>query len=273
MAMRTGTSDVSGAGGATNVLSASTLIGHKVYNSQGENLGDIKDVMLDVDLGKVAYAVLSFGGFMGMGDKLFAVPWSVLQTKNQAGDKTVPVNDKHHKIVLPIEKERLKTAPGFDKSSWPTMATLDWAKDVDTFYRNDRAASHPVEAANRTAMPAILKYSDLKGFNIETPGGDKLGDIKEIAIDMDGRISYAAVSVGGFLGIGDRIVAVPWDALKVTREGDKGDKKKISLATTKDRLEQAPVFKKETQEQMCDPAWIGRVYEFYSVRPYWSTTG
>lgn len=275
------------------VCFASDVVGMKVNSPTGEDLGKIEDVVINPG-GEISYAVLSFGGFMGMGDKLFAVPWSVLQTKDKdsaekgvpagTGDKDDSKHDgktdmsaasrKHQRIVLPVEKERLKSAPGFDKSNWPTMASLDWARDVDAFYRNDRnTTSRPVDAANRTTMPAILKYSDLKGFNVETPSGDKLGDIKEIAFDMDGRVSYAAVSVGGFLGIGDRVVAVPWEALKVAREGDKGDKKKITLATTKDRLEQAPVFKKETQEQMCDPAWIGRVYEFYSVRPYWSTTG
>jgi sporulation protein YlmC with PRC-barrel domain len=275
------------------VCFASDLVGMKVNSPSGEDIGKIEDVVIHPG-GEVAYAVLSFGGFMGMGDKLFAVPWNVLQTKDKdaaekgvaagTGDARDAKHDgkadvsnaarKQQRIVLPVEKERLKSAPGFDKDTWPTMASLDWARDVDAFYRNDRStSSRPVEAANRTTTPAILRYSDLKGFNVETPTGDKLGDIKELAIDMDGRISYAALSVGGFLGIGDRVVAVPWDALKVTREGDKGEKKKITLAATKDRLEQAPVFKKETQDQMCDPVWIGRVYEFYSVRPYWSTTG
>jgi sporulation protein YlmC with PRC-barrel domain len=274
------------------VCFASDVVGMKVQSTTGEDIGKIEDVVVNPG-GEVAYAVLSFGGFMGMGDKLFAVPWNVLQTKDKdvaekgaAADTSKGSGDtknsgdmsnagrKHQRIVLPIDKERLKSAPGFDKDHWPAMANLDWARDVDAFYRNDRSAtSRPIDAANRTASPAILKYSDLKGFNVETPTGDKLGDIKELAIDMDGRISYAAISVGGFLGMGDRVVAVPWDALKVTREGDKADKKKITLATTKDRLEQAPVFKKDTQDQMCDPAWIGRVYEFYSVRPYWSTTG
>ena len=79
MAMRTGTTGTTGTTGQTNVLSASTLIGNKVYNLEGEKLGDIKDVMLDVDLGRIAYAVLSFGGFLGMGDKLFAIPFEAFR--------------------------------------------------------------------------------------------------------------------------------------------------------------------------------------------------
>ena len=123
MAMRTGTSDVSGAGGATNVLSASTLIGHKVYNSQGENLGDIKDVMLDVDLGKVAYAVLSFGGFMGMGDKLFALPFEAFR-----------LEPKSDRILLDVPKDKLKNAPGFERDRWPSTADRSWGTRIHEHY-------------------------------------------------------------------------------------------------------------------------------------------
>jgi len=240
---------------------ASDLIGMKVLNTKGEDIGKIEEVVIHPG-GDVAYAVLSFGGTMGMGEKLFAIPWGVLQSKNQ----NLPDKEKDH-LVLPMEKERLKGAPGFDKKNWPTFASTDWAKDVDTFYKSVRRA---VESVGRDSPPVIWKCSELKGFNVQTPTGDKLGDVKEVAIDLDGHVNYLALSVGGFLGVGDKVVAVPWNALKVTREGEKGDKKKVTLATTKERLEQAPVFNKDVQAEMCDPAWIARVYEFYSVRPYWS---
>jgi hypothetical protein len=83
-----------------------------------------------------------------------------------------------------------------------------------------------------------------------------------------------AVSVGGFLGAGDKVVAVPWDSLSFSLGGDKGDKKLITLASTKAQLEQAPVFNgdKEHCKEMCDPKWIGRVYDHYSCPQYWATT-
>jgi hypothetical protein len=81
--------------------------------------------------------------------------------------------------------------------------------------------------------------------------------------------------VGGFLGLGERLVAVPWDALKFSVEGEKGDKadtRKITLAVTKEQLANAPQFKdsKDSFPEMCDPVWMTRMYEFYSVRPYWT---
>ncbi len=88
-----------------------------------ENLGDIKELMLDPVSGKIAYAVLSFGGFLGLGEKLFAVPFSALTYSH--------VNDEY---VLDVSKEILSKAPGFDSSNWPTMATEEWNRDIYKYY-------------------------------------------------------------------------------------------------------------------------------------------
>lgn len=104
-------------------LSSSTITGDKVVNTQGEDLGRIEDVMLDVSTGRVAYAVLSFGGFLGMGDKLFALPWESLQ-----------LDTANHRFVLNVPKERLENAPGFDKDHWPNMADRKWGESVHEYY-------------------------------------------------------------------------------------------------------------------------------------------
>jgi len=110
-------------GPGPEMMGAATLVGNDVSNHKGENLGDIKEIMLDMRSGRVAYAVLSFGGFLGMGEKLFAVPWNalILDTKNK-------------RFVLNVEKDRLKDAPGFDKAHWPNMADQSWAKEIHSYY-------------------------------------------------------------------------------------------------------------------------------------------
>ena len=105
------------------VLSASTLKGDDVVNTKNEKLGTIEEVMIDLNKGCIAYAVLSFGGFMGMGDKLFAIPWSAL---------TVDTDDK--KLVLNVKKETLEKAPGFDKDHWPNMADHAWGANIYKYY-------------------------------------------------------------------------------------------------------------------------------------------
>jgi len=104
-------------------MGANTLIGNDVYNHKAEDLGDIKEIMLDMRSGKVGYAVLSFGGFLGMGEKLFAVPWNALT-----------LDTKNKRFVLNVEKDRLKDAPGFDKDKWPNMADQSWAREIHSYY-------------------------------------------------------------------------------------------------------------------------------------------
>jgi sporulation protein YlmC with PRC-barrel domain len=105
------------------VLSAGSLAGDRVRNNAGEDLGKIEELMIDIHSGRVAYAVLSFGGFLGMGNKLFAVPWHALA-----------VDLDNHEFVLDVSRETLENAPGFDKSDWPDMANPDWGAQIHKHY-------------------------------------------------------------------------------------------------------------------------------------------
>ena len=110
-------------GPGPEVMDADTLIGDSVVNAAGEDLGEVKAIMLDVTSGRIGYAVLSFGGFLGMGNKLFAIPWSAL---------TLDADEK--RFVLNIARERLENAPGFDKDHWPSMADTSWATQLHKYY-------------------------------------------------------------------------------------------------------------------------------------------
>ena len=110
-------------GPGPEVMDANTLIGDSVVNGSGEKLGKIEAIMLDVTTGRIAYAVLSFGGFLGLGAKLFAVPWSAL---------TLDAAEK--RFILNVPKERLENAPGFDKDHWPSMADSAWATEIHAYY-------------------------------------------------------------------------------------------------------------------------------------------
>ena len=104
-------------------MGADTLIGNDVCNPKGEDLGDIKEIMLDMRSGRVGYAVMSFGGFLGMGEKLFAIPWSALT-----------LDTENKRFVLNVEEERLKNAPGFDTNHWPDMADQAWVSGIHSYY-------------------------------------------------------------------------------------------------------------------------------------------
>jgi sporulation protein YlmC with PRC-barrel domain len=100
-------------------LGATSLIHDKVVNLNGDHVGKIEELMVDVTTGRVAYAVLSYGGFLGFGVKLFAVPWSALT-----------VDESKRRFVVNVARESLEKMPGFDKDHWPDLNDLDYATGV-----------------------------------------------------------------------------------------------------------------------------------------------
>lgn len=115
--------DINRSGPGPRLMTAGTLTGDKVVNRQDETLGSIDEIMLDVTLGRIAYAVMAAGGFMGLGEKLFAIPWNAL---------TLDTDRKC--FVLDASRETFRNAPGFDKDHWPDEADAAWHQAVHEHY-------------------------------------------------------------------------------------------------------------------------------------------
>jgi hypothetical protein len=105
------------------VCAKKTVIGSKVVNAQKENLGRIEELVLDAGAGRIAYAILSFGGVLGMDDKYFCIPWNAFHFN---------VSENH--AVLNVDKKQLENAPGFDKDNWPNMADSTWGASIYKHY-------------------------------------------------------------------------------------------------------------------------------------------
>jgi sporulation protein YlmC with PRC-barrel domain len=108
---------------SSSPVKASSIIGAKVANYRDENLGEIEDIVIDRHIGKVAYIIVSSGGFLGMGKKLLPIPFSALS-----------YNAVTNIYAIDISLERLKTAPGFDSGNWPTMCDKEWNSAISSFY-------------------------------------------------------------------------------------------------------------------------------------------
>lgn len=102
------------------LMGAETLIGNRVVNRAEEEVGTIKEIMLDVRQAQISYAVMSSGSVMGVGGKLFAVPWGALQ-----------LDTEHKRFVLDVDKAQLDAATGFDKNHWPDCADVAWQRSLD----------------------------------------------------------------------------------------------------------------------------------------------
>lgn len=111
-------------GPGPEIMAATTLEGNEVYNREDEVLGSIRHIMLDVPRGQIAYAVLSRGGVLGIGDKLYAIPWSALT-----------LDTDREGFILNVTVEYLEADQGFDKDNWPSMADTEWASRTHAYYQ------------------------------------------------------------------------------------------------------------------------------------------
>jgi len=193
------------------LMGADTLIGDSVVNAQEEDLGDIKEIMLDMQTGQVAYAVLAFGGFLGMGEKLFAVPWQALH-----------LDTVNKRMVLNVDKERLKNAPGFDKDAWPDMSDISWANGIHSFYGTD---------AQRAGAPTMGPGSSLGGMSGAMGAGSAMGS--SMGSSMGAGSAGSSSGAGSALGSGAAGGGLHGDSYGVggsadPRPGHEGDDKDLS---------------------------------------------
>lgn len=237
---------------ATRTQKASDLIGKPVKNSKGENLGKIENLAIDPKAGRVLYAVLSFGGMMGVGDKNFAIPFNALE---------LPLDATH--FVMDVDKDRLKNAQGFDKNNWPNMADTRWARETFEYY-----GKHFVDTSEKSIPKPTgpwQKATDLIGKAIHNPQGENLGELDDIIVNPDnGRLILGVGAFGGFLGMGESLHAVPWTALELTT-----DYKNFILNVDRERLKNAPKFDKKKWPNWASEPVTREVYVFYGTPIYW----
>jgi sporulation protein YlmC with PRC-barrel domain len=237
------------------------IIGMQVRNAENKDLGTIEDLAIDRRTGHVRYAVLSFGGMLGLGDKWFAIPWHALTRDPQK-----------EALTLEIDKERLSKADGFDKDKWPDMADQRWAADVHRQYGQplywrpeEKTGGREYEqVSDEQVVPApLVKGSALIGKEVQNGQNERLGEIKELVIDPDrGRIAYAVVSFDGFVE-GDKLFAVPLAAFDRNASDEH-----LVLQVPKTKLQNAPVFAANTD--LRDRSYIVSVYDFYTVPVYFA---
>ncbi len=211
---------------------ASDLLGMNVHNPNRDKLGDIKEVVVELSSGRVVYLILSAGSFLGLNDKFLALPPGAFQS---APDK--------RSLMLNADRELLRDAPAFGGSNWPDLANREFEREVQHFYvaRSGADSSHRAAVSRDTvdsntnlwlrgnrktnAGPEIreaagaerknfltgpVRVSELIGTSVKGARDERLGEIKDLLLNVpEGKIIYAVVASGGFLGFGTRLHAVP----------------------------------------------------------------
>src|SRR5882672_3501179 len=199
---------------------ANKVIGMEVKNSQNEKLGKVDDLAVDLSSGRIVTAVLSIGGFLGLGDTLVAVPPSALH--------------------YDADKEKLKAAPRFEYSKWDDSTQASRIGEVYAYFgeqpyfsasvNTDRNKDAKFGAHSDSRLGYVQRASKLMGMSVKNLQEEKLGKVDNFIIDLPaGRILTVVLSSGGFLGLGDELSAVPPTALRYNEARDT-----VLLDTTKD---------------------------------------
>lgn len=184
-------------GAISKVNKASNLIGMNVRNAQDERLGEIKDLVVDLRSGRVAYAVLSVGGFLGIGDKYVAIPPNAFSFS--ADDD---------KLVLNADKARIENAPGFAKSSWPDLNSPEWRADSSYWMPSDTAQG----AAGVTRSGAGSETSQFQTDSDRTLGSTTTDHLNRSDIDT-ARETFSG-----------RITAIDPEMKTMTVQGESGSR-------------------------------------------------
>jgi len=224
---------------------ASRVINAKVYagpNADAAEVGYVKDLVLGAS-GQISAVVLGIGGFLGAGEKNVAVAYSQIQW-SLASDGSV-------RGVLNSTKDALAAAPDFKFPDYTAIAQASNASAAQTSSAasvavTSSSAPQPGDVDMTTLKPldvASLKAEDLKGIDVISPTGQKLGDIDDFVLTGDGKIDAVIVEFGGFIGIGTKHVAIAYDGLKFMV--GPSNERYLVVNVTKDQLNAQPDYNKD----------------------------
>ncbi len=249
------------------VTRASKLIGMNIENPQGQSLGEINDLVMNTSTGEVRYAAVTYGGFLGVGNKMFAVPFEAFKIKQ----KTDSPNE--HTLILNVTQKQLEGATGFDKDHWPNFADASYLADLnkryDVKHKKMSKADHRQTKKNKLdpkTSGANVRVSQLNGMNIQNSQGKSVGEIKDMAINVShGKVQYAAVTYGGFLGVGNKMFAVPFKAFELKQNPEDPEEQILVLNVTQQQLEGAQGFDEDNWPDFADPDFSKELHKRYRI--------
>lgn len=120
-------------------IRASQLIGMNIQNPQGKSVGEVNDIVLDASTGTIRYVAVTYGGFIGIGDKMFAVPFEAFKCQQDPDDRD------EHVLVLDVTQKQLEGAKGFDQDHWPNFGDRNFTGELDKRYGVDRQPNRNVD--------------------------------------------------------------------------------------------------------------------------------
>lgn len=287
--------------GSVQFLRCSNVMDLNVQSTTGENIGEIDELACDVQHNQIAFVILSTGGALGVGGDKYAVPFKAfnfdpkqekvtlnfdrnrlqgapkfdgdfnqLSNKQKLQDICQYYGQRPYWEGLDTERPGTSGMPGRDKPPGTTPPGHTGTPPGHSGANPDRTTtppSHGGASAHAGAQIQLAKASDLIGTNVQSPQDENLCEIDDIMIaNNNGRLAYMVLGCGGFLGLGEDLIAVPWQAADINAQRDDV---KIVLNIEKERLEQAPKFNKNQWPDMSSEVWAREVHAFYGTDSGW----
>ncbi|ANN58741.1 photosystem reaction center subunit H [Mesorhizobium loti NZP2037] len=233
---------------------ASNIIGKKVYNGtadNADNVGSVDDLLIG-DNGAVDSVIVSVGGFLGIGEKDVAIPYNTVKWAAKSNERWLVIN---------ANADDLKAKPSFDRKAYD-MAPKNSASATDN---NDIAAAPAASSAapdttaaigsnDKASMtpvdPGKIRTQELVGTTVYGANDANVGEIGDVVLTKDGKVDAVIVDVGGFLGMGEKEVAVGMN--KLSFMADKNGKKYLYTNFTKAQLKAQPAYDKSTWAEKRD---------------------
>lgn len=231
-------------------MRASRLIGMDVHNMQGRDLGEINDLVIDVNNQRVHYAILGFGGFMGLGEKLFAYP---VRSLRNSGDR----------LLLDVRQDQLERAPGFERNNWPDWADMTYREQVDRHFGPGVAAERPAHAER------LVRASELIGMHLNDRQGEEAGEIEDLVVNLGtAQVRYAVLDLDDGWGPDERLMPMPLNTLRVPADSEQH----AVLQVPRDKLDMSTGFDEDGWPNLNDRRYRDRVdRQLPAYRPWTNT--
>src|SRR5688572_21208581 len=194
------------------VEKASDLIGMEVQNYEGEKLGKVDDLAVDLETGRIVQVVLSTGGFLGVSVMLVPVPPGAL---HQDAAKKI--------IYLKADKAKLKAAPWYGMSNWADLGQSNQVAEVYRYHGQQpyfTAAYEPALGPDPTArLGYVQRTTKLLGVSVKNVQKETLGKVENLMVDLSGgRVVAVILKSGGSFGVGEALSAIPSAAFQFNSE-------------------------------------------------------
>jgi sporulation protein YlmC with PRC-barrel domain len=226
---------------------ARKIIGRQIQTTQGQKVGELKDIVVDLESGRILYTIVSAGGFLGINDELTVVPTGAFSSSSDA------------RLTIDADKQKLTAAPRFTKDREANLRDVEFAKQVYQHF----GQSFDWQGGS---FNNVHKATELIGMNVKNVSDQNIGEVSELGIDLAaGRVTYVILGAGGVLGAGEKHYVMPPNAFTLA-----SDNKSLVSGIEKDNLVNAPQLQNNNWRQISDASFAARVYQHFGKQPYWT---